>query len=450
MRMLKSFSRLVSRASVLTLLFAFPAKAESVLYLPKPAPPAWWNVSGQSWAALFVGGRSAQLRYELKTVRAKIYIDSRDKILKLGAQNSPDPIVFIDDSTLRDGPVKAATGVKFGVATALQEKSGIQFQFGNKGWKLTRETSDRKNVSPERADANVTYTLEGDGKSQSFGPIPCRLNLRFNQSVCAETLTFNFIGDLDRDGRPDFYWIQNRSQEVGVSEPWLWLSKTSRLSSLADSANAQLFQKPFRAIVKQGKLQSSSSIEILIPYRLTRPLTSTSSFDAWWGLQVNSSGHILDSLKIFVACIEGQCEEQNYIGLSSRGAPKLLVRGLKGLKRGALEHATIEALPQHPDKEMNFDSFRLKFRNQTLQLVGGSGLFTLESERKKTAFPLKTMDPDQKPKLFWAGDLDHDGFVDLVFETPEDEGVGYTLYVSPEAATGPIAGPSAQTFVFPR
>ena len=442
-RLIQTQLFLLSSTLVISLAFA----ADPAIFLPKPAPPAWWPVSGETWSALFVGGKTASVRYELKTVQAKIYVDSRDHVLKLGAQNSPDPLVFIRDLQLAAGVVKTATGVRFGLPTAMKDKDAIEFQYSGQAWKLTRETKEKKAVSSEKMEAHVQYTLTGNSKSDVFGPLPCLLDLRLGQTTCAESINFNFIGDLDRDGRPDLFGVQNRAAADGVDTPFLWLSKKAQLLTLAEAANTKAYAKPFRALTSKAKSVSQLPAEILIPNAGTKPVYSTTSGDAWWGVDQTGASSTLQPYKIWVACVEGLCEETNFVGLANPGTPDFLIRTAKTLKKGPIETAEIKVLSRNPDAEMNYDSFALTFLKAKLRLTGGSGLFTLESDKKKVTFPLKTADPDDKPKLFWAGDVDRDGLIDLLFQYPIDEGTGYALYLSPEAATGPINAPTAETTV---
>ena len=82
------------------------------VFLSRPAPPAWWSRSGESWIAVFGGGASR--KFELKTVQSKIYVDSRDAVIKLGAQNSPDPLFFLSGMKLKTGTIETAEGIKLG------------------------------------------------------------------------------------------------------------------------------------------------------------------------------------------------------------------------------------------------------------------------------------------------------------------------------------------------
>lgn len=416
------------------------------VFLPRPAPPAWWSRSGEAWIAVFGGGASR--KFELKTVQSKIYVDSRDAVIKLGAQNSPDPLFFLSGMKLKTGTIETAEGIKLGVALSLSDSSSIDFNFNKETWKLKRKTLAKKPGAIDYNEADVSYHLTNGKKEIELGQGQCRLSIRFSHTSCEEKLAVNFIGDLDRDKVPDLFLTEAPDRQ-GAEAGRLYLSSLKSSVPVANEKDLREQSKPFQSQSrKSGKdegLQTKTP-GLLVTGRTIESRKGLNTFDSWYAYFTEQKK--LEPTKLWVACQPNQCDESLRIQTSqlgkNGGEPLFLVRGVAGLKPGVVREATVNPEPMDPDRDLGFPSFDIEFGGSKRKLIGGVGLYTLETAEKKTVFPLKTLDPDDKPKLLWAGDLNFDGQVDLYFEVPQDGGLNHVLYISPEAATGPITGPTAR------
>ena len=422
------------------------------IFVARTAYRAWWSRSGEAWLALFSLGAKNEKHFELKAVQSKIYVDSHDGIIKLGAQDSPDPILFITDPSLAEGEIKEiASQVQLGVPLMLNEKKSIEFDFANSKWELSRKSFAKKGATHDYIEAKVHYYLKEkspshpDEHSFDMGEDVCRLSIKLGQSTCEEKVVLNFIGDLDHDGVPDIYFLPAPDRQ-GSEGSKLFLSAKKTLASAGESKAVSKDLRAYKAITRPKPSQNPgtapTSAQILVTGVPRSPIKNVYSGDDYFGVYPNGD---LRALKIWVACAQGTCEEKNVIETSLPGQPLFLVRGIPGLATDTkIKTAKITALPVDPDKEDVFPSYTLRTGALPAKLTGGAGFFELESGGTKKKLVLKTQDPDDKPKLIWAGDLNNDGKLDLFFQVKQDDGQNFLFFASPLGANTVSVEPAAQ------
>ena len=430
---------------------AFAAAPSPVLevFLPQPAGPQWWPRSGEKWLAIFQAAgtkKASGEKFESKQVQSKIYVDSRDGVLKLGAQNSPDPIVFISGLASKPGPIEISSSLKTGVPLAISDSMPLIFDFKGKAWTLARKTLGVIRSNPDSTDVGAKYTLTSGSTTFDLGEAECRISIRTTGKECQEPITLHLIGDIDHDGIPDIYF-QTQSA-VATTQVWLSTLKSAAKLAVSGAKPDLIYHAQTRRSGKDAGL-SDKIPGLLVADAISPTQNSAYSLDQWYAVESKTDKTHLDSTAIWVACpsalrADGTCEETTLIAPSKNIDAKFLVRGIPGLKIGDAPTAKMTELPIDPSRDDAFPSYEIEMNGIKSKLSGGQGIFSLESPVRTVVFPVKLQDPDHKPKLVWAGDLNHDGKLDLYFDVKEDDSINHLLFISPDAATGPIAGPTTQ------
>ncbi len=412
------------------------------IFLPQPAYPEWWARSGEPWSALFASGPASQPKYEVKPVQSKVYVDARDGVIKLGAQNSPDPILMIAGHKLKTGTVETSRSLKFGTISQLSDAAPIEFEISAKKWKLSRITLSKKGATNEYVEAQTKLVLSSSPSSFEIGIENCRIQMAKSQGPCEEPLILHFVGDLDRDGIPDLFYLPAPARN-GPNLSRLWLSSLKQTLNIAGGPDIA-FLKPFKAVIMAKGQQPirSSEVEVAVSGRTTKSQKKTCNLDIWFGIFPSRNGTRIQSSKLWVACPLGLCEESHFFKFSTETEPLFLVRNVPGLADGKITYANIRELPSDSHGDSSFPSFEIEYEQKKLQLKGEKGRFILQNGARTSVLSLKTQDPDDQPRLTWAGDLNRDGEIDFYFEFPQDTSRAHIIYVSPglyNKPTGPTA-----------
>lgn len=188
----------------------------------------------------------------------------------------------------------------------------------------------------------------------------------------------------------------------------------------------------------------------------------------WWGIFPEGDGFTLQQAPVTITIEhdaivdeEGQATGK-LVKVPQEAKPVLLVRGVKGLKEGRLDAVSTESLPRmlYPGQAgtITLDGERKgsylglialgEARGESEYREVGLYNYQIKIYRDGKSQVLETI-PELKeeadPRLVWAGDLDRDGKLDLLFDATHHYNVrNLVLYLSGAAKEGELVGKVAE------
>jgi hypothetical protein len=156
--------------------------------------------------------------------------------------------------------------------------------------------------------------------------------------------------------------------------------------------------------------------------------------ETWLGLYSTSKGYQLAAARLRVRPVPDACGgKATKVSVDSTTQPYLLLSGLGGLRPGPVDTAFVGQEFLYPGQSLSLKLSRIEkwyflralgtaaprlgeilFSDYQLQLRD-SGRIDADG---RTIFHLKELTLDNTPKLRWAGDLDHDGRLDVLLQVP--------------------------------
>jgi hypothetical protein len=201
-----------------------------------------------------------------------------------------------------------------------------------------------------------------------------------------------------------------------------------------------------------GSLSAQQKPELLFPGDILGNRVWPRTGERWLGLYRTDTGFRLAPTRIKVERIPDACAgTATRISADTTAEPYLLIKGHDGFKPGPVDTAFAGREFLYPAQSMSIrigkpdrwysllalgTAFRrpgdILIRNYTVAL---SGLVFLE---------LPLISTENTPDLLWAGDLDRDKGLDLLFKTPVgDYGKRYVLFLSSAATPPELVKPAA-------
>jgi hypothetical protein len=192
----------------------------------------------------------------------------------------------------------------------------------------------------------------------------------------------------------------------------------------------------------------------------------------WWGIFPEGDGFTLQSAPVTItqefdaiADEEGQATGK-LVKVPQEAVPVLLMRGIAGLEEGRLDAVKTESLPRmlYPGQT---GSLRLPTWKEGTSLgltaLGEArgesdyrevGVYNYQikidygpqqNRKRQVIVSIPELKEDATPQLVWAGDLDRDGKIDLLFDATYHYNVSLlVLYLSSAAKEGELVGKVAE------
>jgi hypothetical protein len=192
----------------------------------------------------------------------------------------------------------------------------------------------------------------------------------------------------------------------------------------------------------------------------------------WWGIFPEGDGFTLQQAPVTITIEhdvivdeEGQATGK-LVKVPQEAKPVLLVRGIAGLKEGRIDAVKTESLPRmlYPGQT---DSIRLPTWKEGTSLgltaLGEArgesdyrevGIYNYQikidygpqqNRKRQVVLTIPDLQADATPRLVWAGDLDRDGKLDLLFDASYHYNVSLLmLYLSSAAKEGELVGRVAE------
>jgi len=188
----------------------------------------------------------------------------------------------------------------------------------------------------------------------------------------------------------------------------------------------------------------------------------------WWGIFPEGDGFTLQQAPVTITIEhdaivdeEGQATGK-LVKVPQEAKPVLLVRGIAGLKEGRIDAVRTESLPRmlYPGQT---GTLTLDGRKEgpclSLTALGEArgeseyrevGLYNYQIKiycdgKRQVLETIPELKEEADPRLVWAGDLDRDGKIDLLFDaTPHYNVTHLILYLSSSAKEGELVGKVAE------
>ena len=177
--------------------------------------------------------------------------------------------------------------------------------------------------------------------------------------------------------------------------------------------------------------------------------------ETWLGLFHAASGWEVAATTLHIGPAPNACGNEHRVTLDRAGTPMFLGAGIPALREGPVPSVLDSALVMQPGMSRDFrigeNTFRLRATNRprndlhdyVLELV------SLDDHRVTALVSFHagtTMDPAAKPaQVLWAGDLDHDGMLDVYADINLFEHPGHwVLFLSSAARSGQVVGKAAE------
>ena len=191
-----------------------------------------------------------------------------------------------------------------------------------------------------------------------------------------------------------------------------------------------------------GSLSAQQKVELVFPGDLLGDGPWPRTGETWLGLYRTAPGFRLAPTRIKVERIPDACADSaTKISADTAAVPYLLVRGHHGFKPGPVDTAFAGSEFLYPGQSM---SVKIGKPDRWYSLLALGTAFAHPGDifiRDYTValsglvfLKLAGMSMENTPNLLWAGDLDRDQRLDLLFRTPVgDYGKRYVLFLSSAA-----------------
>ncbi len=192
----------------------------------------------------------------------------------------------------------------------------------------------------------------------------------------------------------------------------------------------------------------------------------------WWGIFPEGDGFTLQSAPVTITIVEdGLVDDEGeatgkLVKVPQEAEPILLVRGIGAVKEGRIWAVKTESLPRmlYPgqieairlDDHPNRDSLNLaalgEVRDESDHREVGIFNYQIkifndsdQDRKRQVVLNIPELQTDATPHLVWAGDLDRDGKLDLIFDATYHYNVTHLiLYLSSAAKAGELVGKVAE------
>ncbi len=192
----------------------------------------------------------------------------------------------------------------------------------------------------------------------------------------------------------------------------------------------------------------------------------------WWGIFPEGDGFTLQSAPVTITIVEdGLVDDKGeatgkLVKVPQEAKPILLVRGIGELKEGRIWAVNTESLPRmlypgqievirlddHPNRNTLYlaalgevrdeaDCREVGIFNYQIKIFNDSD----QNRKRQVVLTIPELQADATPRLVWAGDLDRDGKLDLLFDATYHYNVSLlVLYLSSAAKEGELVGRVAE------
>lgn len=192
----------------------------------------------------------------------------------------------------------------------------------------------------------------------------------------------------------------------------------------------------------------------------------------WWGIFPEGDGFTLQSAPVTITIVEdGLVDDEGeatgkLVKVPQEAEPILLVRGIGAVKEGRIWAVNTESLPRmlypgqievirlddHPNRNTLYlaalgeardeaDYREVGIFNYQIKIFNDSD----QDRKRQVVLTIPELQADATPRLVWAGDLDRDGKLDLLFDATYHYNVSLlALYLSSAAKEGELVGKVAE------